>query len=105
MASGTLHVLRTDLAYPVPWGLRASHSPGVHRLTNLGRHTLARVSITVLIGGVPAPGVSPGNPLALGPGESLEVRAQREGSTAAPQTVVVSWQRPDGVHYLWSTPI
>ena len=86
----------------MPWELCAAATPDIHRLTNLGLHPLDRVSVTVMAGPDPAASWRPNNSIALGPGESLEVRIPR---SAAASTVVVSWQGPGGAQYLWSTPV
>jgi hypothetical protein len=102
MTSRRLGILSSGDAYPVPWGFRLAAAGDIHQLTNLGRHPLDRVSIAVLNGSAPAAGWSPGVAVALGPGESLEVRVPR---TTAASAVVVCWQRPGGGDYLWSAPL
>jgi hypothetical protein len=97
-----LNILSNGDAYPVPWGFRATRTGDIHQLTNLGRHTLDRVSICFLNGSTPAVGWSPGIAVALGPGESLELRVPRAVAASA---VVVCWQRPGGGDYLWSAPL
>ena len=102
MNSRRLHILSSGDAYPVPWGFRVARTDDIHQLTNLGRYTLERVSISVLNGSAPAVGWTPGVAVALGPGESLEVRVPRAVAASA---VVVCWRRPGGGDYLWSAAL
>jgi hypothetical protein len=114
MTARRLAPVSSDDAYAVPWHLGVTEIPDIHRLTNLGRHTLDRVSVVVLSGPRPPPGWLPGATVALGPGESLEIRVPRTVAASATSardltpnanTLVVCWRRPGGADYLWSVAV